>query len=401
MKIYLVGGAVRDSLLGLSIKDRDWLVVHSTPEIMLKKGYKQVGKDFPVFLHPKTNEEYSLARIEHKCNYGYHGFNTYYSPNITLEEDLSRRDLTINAIAKDQYGKYIDPYNGKRDIKLRILRHVSSSFIEDPLRILRVARFSASLAHLGFKIDSNTMSLMKNIVHSQELIYLTKERIWKEIEKALMTKNPHVFFMNLKYCNALSFIFPEFNHLYKKFFLFHNKKVNVAEYTLLSLEKISRKTLDIDVRFAVLFKYFGNYFLLHNNSNNKKNNLLVINLFKCLKIPNRFKFLSLIIFKFYSFFSKLHLRSSKDIVFFLNSIRAWKDITVIKKIICFIDVENYKYSKKYGYFYRPDIFLKNIISITENITIKSIKSNNFYGIQIKNELDRLRILAIEKWRSSL
>ncbi|QTM69410.1 tRNA CCA-pyrophosphorylase, partial [Buchnera aphidicola (Hormaphis cornu)] len=209
MKIYLVGGAIRNKLLKLPVIDKDWVVVGSTPEFLLKKKYRQVGKDFPVFLHPQTYEEYALARKERKSGKGYNGFQIDFGSNITLREDLIRRDLTINAIAQDCYGKYIDPFNGLNDIKLRVLRHISSAFSEDPLRVLRVARFSASFFHLGFIIAKKTMKLMSDIVKSKELLYLDVQRIWKETEKAMQTNHPHIFFQVLNCCNALSILFPE------------------------------------------------------------------------------------------------------------------------------------------------------------------------------------------------
>jgi len=222
MKIYLVGGAVRDGLLNLPIKDRDWVVVGGTKEILLEKKFQQVGKDFPVFLHPKTHEEYALARKERKCGHGHTDFYTEFNSNVTLEEDLIRRDLTINAIAQDEHGNYIDPFQGRKDLKFRLLRHISSSFSEDPLRVLRTARFAASLMHLGFQIDKETMVLMCKMVKKNDLLHLTKNRIWNETEKAFKTSNPHVYFQVLHACKALNSIFPEIGLLYdeRKIFFF-------------------------------------------------------------------------------------------------------------------------------------------------------------------------------------
>jgi len=194
LKVFLVGGAVRDELLGLPCTERDWVVIGSTESDMLALGFKKVGKDFPVFIHPKSAEEYALARTERKTAKGYYGFKCDFSPNITLEEDLLRRDLTINAIAKDTNGKIIDPFGGQNDLKNRVLRHVSPAFIEDPIRVLRVARFAAKFANFGFSIAPETIELMRIIVDNQELNYVTAERVWKEIEKALITNNPQEFF---------------------------------------------------------------------------------------------------------------------------------------------------------------------------------------------------------------
>ena len=209
MKIYLVGGAVRDKILGIPVNDKDYLVVGSTPEEMIKLGYKPIGKDFPVFLHPDTKEEYALARTEKKVGKGYHGFKFYTSPDVTLEEDLRRRDITINAIAEDDDGNIFDPFNGKADIKNKIIRHVSDAFIEDPLRVLRVARFAA--LDNEFKIQAETLTLMKKIVLSGELKALSVERVVAEVQKGLGGGNPDIMIYYLCECGALNEVFPGLN----------------------------------------------------------------------------------------------------------------------------------------------------------------------------------------------
>ncbi|GAA0223447.1 tRNA nucleotidyltransferase [Marinomonas primoryensis] len=209
-QVYLVGGAVRDALLGLPVVDHDWVVTGATPEYLEQKGYQQVGKQFPVFLHPRSKEEYALARKEKKQGEGYTGFICDFAPDIRLEEDLERRDLTINAIAQDQDGNLIDPFNGQQDLHNRIFRHVSDAFVEDPLRVLRVARFAARFHHFDFTIAPETLSLMKTISASGELSALSAERIWKELEKALNTQHADVFFTVLKEANALDKLFPGF-----------------------------------------------------------------------------------------------------------------------------------------------------------------------------------------------
>ena len=211
MEVYLVGGAVRDELLGLPVTERDWVVIGASPEDMEAKGYKPVGKDFPVFLHPESKEEYALARTERKQGRGYKGFEIHTSPDVTLEEDLLRRDLTINAMAKNDAGEIIDPYGGQQDLENKILRHVSDAFSEDPLRVLRVARFAAKLHSLGFKIEHETLLLMRQIVTSRELLELTLERIWQETSKALLTDSPGEYFEVLKNSNALAQVFPNIN----------------------------------------------------------------------------------------------------------------------------------------------------------------------------------------------
>ncbi len=207
MDVYLVGGAVRDALLGLPVNDRDWVVVGSTPEAMMKLGYQPVGKDFPVFLHPETNEEYALARTERKTGQGYTGFTCYAAPDVTLEDDLKRRDLTINAIAQTTKGTLIDPYHGQQDLAARCLRHISPAFVEDPLRVLRVARFAASFAQQGFTIADETKALMLEMVRQGELDTLTAERVWQEVERALNTTAPEIFFTALQDCGALGVLF--------------------------------------------------------------------------------------------------------------------------------------------------------------------------------------------------
>lgn len=209
MQIYLVGGAVRDKLLGLQVKDRDWVVVGATPEQMLGKGFKQVGADFPVFLHPKTGEEYALARTERKQGRGYHGFTVYSAPDVTLEEDLKRRDLTINAMAETEDGQLVDPFHGHADLEQKTLRHVSEAFAEDPLRILRTARFAARLQPLGFTVCQQTMALMRAMVSSNELADLAPERVWQEVQRALHEQAPGVFFDVLRELGALDQLIPE------------------------------------------------------------------------------------------------------------------------------------------------------------------------------------------------
>ncbi|OGT59440.1 MAG: hypothetical protein A3F43_00695 [Gammaproteobacteria bacterium RIFCSPHIGHO2_12_FULL_42_10] len=208
MKVYLVGGAVRDKLLGLPVRERDWVVVGATEKEMKKQGYHRVGKEFPVFLHPRTKEEYALARMERKVKPGYQGFTFDISPIVTLADDLIRRDLTINAMAETSEGELIDPYHGRADLEAKILRHTSPAFGEDPVRILRVARFLARYAHLGFHIAPETVTLMQEMVKKGEVDALVPERVWKEFERALKEKNPENFFMVLEECHALPRLFP-------------------------------------------------------------------------------------------------------------------------------------------------------------------------------------------------
>jgi tRNA nucleotidyltransferase (CCA-adding enzyme) len=214
MRIYLVGGAVRDKLLGKAVVDRDWVVVGATPDELRKLGYTPVGKDFPVFLHPDTREEYALARTERKSGRGYHGFAFDTDPSVTLEQDLERRDLTINAMAEDEGGGLVDPFGGRRDLNERILRHVSPAFAEDPVRVLRVARFAARYAPLGFRIAEETLELMRAMVADGEVDHLVAERVWAETRKALAEPKPSAYLRSLRACSALSLLFPEVDALY-------------------------------------------------------------------------------------------------------------------------------------------------------------------------------------------
>ncbi|MFB4392388.1 MULTISPECIES: multifunctional CCA addition/repair protein [unclassified Pseudomonas] len=245
MQIYKVGGAVRDRLLGRPVSDIDWLVVGATVEQMQAQGFRPVGADFPVFIHPKSGEEYALARTERKSGRGYGGFTFHASPEVTLEEDLIRRDLTINAMAEDEHGNLCDPYGGQADLEQRVLRHVSPAFAEDPLRVLRVARFAARYAPLGFRVAEETLALMRQISTSGELQALTAERSWKEIERALMEDQPQVFIEVLRDCDALHTLMPELDAL-----------CNVAQQAdtppLAALEQAARHHLPLHVRWACL-----------------------------------------------------------------------------------------------------------------------------------------------------
>ena len=214
MRIYLVGGAVRDKLLGRPVIDHDHVVVGARPEELIALGYKPVGKDFPVFLHPQTSEEYALARTERKTGRGYHGFAFHADPGVTLEQDLARRDLTINAIAQDEQGRLVDPYGGARDIEQRVLRHVSPAFVEDPVRLLRVARFAARFAPLGFTVAAETMALLQQMVRNGEVDHLVPERVWAETRKALGEAQPSAFLRVLREAGALAVLFPEIDALY-------------------------------------------------------------------------------------------------------------------------------------------------------------------------------------------
>ncbi|WP_323164671.1 multifunctional CCA addition/repair protein [Pseudomonas atacamensis] len=258
MQVYKVGGAVRDRLLGLPVTDVDRVVVGASTEEMLAKGFRPVGADFPVFLHPKTGEEYALARTERKSGRGYGGFTFYASPEVTLEEDLIRRDLTINAMAEDDQLNLTDPYHGQRDLEARILRHVSPAFAEDPLRVLRVARFAARYAGLGFTVADETMDLMRQLSESGELQALTAERSWKEISRALMEDHPQVFIQVLRDCGALKELMPEVDALFGvPQPETHHPEIDTGLHTLSVLEQSSLHKQPLTVRWACLLHDLG------------------------------------------------------------------------------------------------------------------------------------------------
>lgn len=258
MKTYLVGGAVRDKLLGRPVTERDWVVVGASPAQMQAQGYTAVGKDFPVFLHPVTKEEYALARTERKTGKGYTGFSFYCGEEVTLEEDLIRRDLTINAMAEDDQGNIIDPYGGRSDLQHKLLRHVSPAFAEDPVRILRIARFAARYHQYGFRVADETIALMRSMVSHGEADHLVAERIWKETERALAEPNPEIFIQVLRDCHALARLFPELDALFgvPQTATYH-PEIDTGLHTLMSLQQAVKLTADTCIRFATLLHDLG------------------------------------------------------------------------------------------------------------------------------------------------
>ena len=258
MQIYKVGGAVRDRLLNRPVHEVDWVVVGGSAEEMLAQGFRPVGADFPVFLHPQTGEEYALARTERKSGHGYGGFTFFAAPEVTLEEDLQRRDLTINAIAEDDQGRLIDPYNGQQDLAARLLRHVAPAFAEDPLRVLRVARFAARYAPLGFRVAEETMQLMQQLAASGELLTLTAERSWKEISRALMEPRPDIFIQVLHDCGALQVILPEVACLFGiPQPPAHHPEIDTGEHVLAVLRQCAQTNQPLSVRWACLLHDVG------------------------------------------------------------------------------------------------------------------------------------------------
>ena len=258
MKIYRVGGCVRDHLLKLPVSDIDWVVTGASAEAMLELGYKPIGKDFPVFLHPETKQEYALARSERKTAPGYHGFEFDTDPTISIEQDLLRRDLTINAMAENEDGELIDPYHGQNDLEARILRHVSESFSEDPVRVLRVARFAARYHHLGFKLASETAELIQQMGESGELDSLVAERVWYEMSRALGEPHPEVFFQTLRDCRVLGRLFAEIDALFgvPQTTKYH-PEIDTGVHLMMALQKSAELDLDNETRFAVLMHDLG------------------------------------------------------------------------------------------------------------------------------------------------
>lgn len=300
--IYLVGGAVRDKQLGISIYDKDWLVLGHTPQDMAEQDFIPVGSDFPVFIHPSSGEEYALARTERKTAVGYQGFEFNTSPDITLEEDLLRRDLTINAMAEDHNGKLHDPYGGLKDLQDKLLRHVSPAFIEDPVRILRVARFAAKL---GFTVADETIQLMQKMVDNGEVDALTPERVWLEAEKALNTQQPSAFFKVLRQCGALAKVFPEIDNLYgvPQTAKYH-PEIDSGVHTLMVLDQATKLSSYPVVRFAALVHDLGKANtpkdVLPSHTGHEKRGLpLIKQLVQRLRIPKKYHGLSLAVAEYH------------------------------------------------------------------------------------------------------
>jgi tRNA nucleotidyltransferase (CCA-adding enzyme) len=323
MQTYIVGGAVRDELLGYPIKDKDYVVVGSTPEQMVAAGFRPVGKDFPVFLHPKTHAEYALARTERKTAKGYKGFVVHASPEITLEQDLARRDLTVNAIAKNEAGELVDPFRGIDDIKSKTLRHVSDAFVEDPVRILRIARFSARLA--DFNIAPETLSLMQQMVEAGEVDALVAERVWQELAKGLMEEKPARMFEVLRSCGALKRIIPELDKLWgvpqpPQ----HHPEVDTGVHVMMVLDYAAQQAFSLPVRFAALMHDLGKgttpkEMLPRHIGHEERGVHLVKEVCKRLRVPNDCKELAVMVAKFHGkLYQSLDMRPSTLLEFLIQ-----------------------------------------------------------------------------------
>jgi tRNA nucleotidyltransferase (CCA-adding enzyme) len=331
MQIYSVGGAVRDELLGLTVKDKDYVVVGATLQTMLDAGYRPVGKDFPVFLHPKTHDEYALARTERKTGAGYKGFVIHASPEVTLEEDLARRDFTINAIAKGAEGKLIDPFNGQADIQAKVLRHVSSAFAEDPVRILRAARFSARFAE--FTIASETMTLMRQMVQNGEVDALVPERVWQELSKGLMEQKPSRMFEVLRACGALQKILPELDKLWgvpqpPQ----HHPEIDTGVHVMMVIDYAAKQNFNLPIRFAALTHDLGKGttpvdILPRHIGHEIRSVDLLNNLAKRLRVPNDCKDLAQIVAKFHGKLHQVLKMKPSTLVEFLTELDAFRQPT--------------------------------------------------------------------------
>ena len=363
MKIYLVGGAVRDKLLGLPVNEKDWVVVGATPEMMIRKGFKPVGKAFPVFLHPETHEEYALARTERKIAKGYKGFTFHVAPDVALEDDLKRRDLTINAIAETPEGKLVDPYGGQQDLKNKILHHVSSAFQEDPVRILRVARLATKFPE--FSIHPDTLALMKKMVQSGEVNALIPERVWREWVRALDNKKPTRFFEILNNCDALSILFPE---------------ICLDAKGITALTLITNKTSSRVIRFAAL---------LYNLSSE-----IIQSLARRYHLPNEYTELALLTARFWSFYAKSDKMNENELLNFIirtDALRRCQRFEQFLFVCNSIDsIITPHHNKR----------IKRIIEAIKSVDIKPLQKKGLKGEAFAKVLEKLRLEAIHAAISS-
>ncbi len=401
MEIYLVGGAVRDALLNVPVKDRDWVVVGAHPQQMLDAGYTQVGQDFPVFLHPKTKEEHALARTERKAGSGYTGFEVYAAPDVTLEEDLIRRDLTINAIAQDQAGTLYDPFNGIQDLENRQLRHVSSAFSEDPLRVLRVARFAARYKSLGFHIAPETLSLMTVMAASGELKTLTAERVWQEWHNALSSAHPEVFIEVLRMCGALHVVIPEINALFGlPQSSQHHPEVDCGIHTLLVAQQAAKLTSDLSIRFAAQLHDIGKALtasedLPHHPNHEKSGVLAVKQLCGRLKVPNDYRDLAVIVCQEHTQVHRALSLTSKEIIDLFDRIDAWRKPQRVDQLVTASHADS---KGRLGFEdtpYPQADFLHNCFTASQKVAVKPIVDAGFKGAEIRAQLTQQRISAVE------
>ncbi|KJY82163.1 2', 3'-cyclic nucleotide 2'-phosphodiesterase [Vibrio galatheae] len=402
MQRYLVGGAVRDQLLNIEVYDKDWVVVGSTPEELLQNGFIAVGKDFPVFLHPDSKEEHALARTERKIGSGYTGFDCYFAADVTLEEDLLRRDLTINAMAQAPNGEIVDPFNGQQDLKDRVLRHVSAAFTEDPLRVLRVARFAAKLNHLGFTVADDTLALMRQIARSGELEHLTAERVWQEWHKSLSTQDPQVFISVLKDCDALHIVLPELDALFgvpqpEKW----HPEIDTGIHTLMVAKQAALLSESLPVRFASQVHDLGKGITPQSEWPSHKMHChtglkLIQSLCSRVKVPNEFRDLALLVCEQHSNIHRAAELKPETKLKVLNKFDVWRKPERLKDILtcCMAD------SRGRTDFETIDYPQKDIFELAYQaalaVNVQDIINDGFKGAEIKAELERQRVSAIAK-----
>ncbi|WP_094752651.1 multifunctional CCA addition/repair protein [Psychromonas sp. CD1] len=405
MQFFLVGGALRDRLLHLNIKDRDHVVINATPKMLLDLGYKQVGKDFPVFLHPKTGEEYALARTERKNGQGYHGFECYAGQDVSLVEDLQRRDLTINAMACSTDGYIIDPYKGQEDLKNKILRHVSPAFSEDPLRVLRVARFAARFYHLGFKIAPETLLLMRKLSISGELTHLRAERIWQETDKALASDDPQIYFSILRECGALNILFPEIARLFgipgpKRW----HPEIDTGIHTLMVLKQATKLSNDNAFRFACLVHDLGKALTLQelwpSHKGHGELGLKIINsLCTRLKIPNEYRELALLVSQHHTFIHKAPQLEAHNLLNIMDKCDAWRKPSRFLQMLecCIADAKGRLGFEQTEYPSADHVWQAFLVA--QKVNVQDILAQGFKGKEIKEALLIARIKAVEKHRN--
>lgn len=400
MKIYLVGGAVRDALLGLKVRERDWVVVGATPEQMVTAGYRPVGKDFPVFLHPQTQEEYALARTERKTAQGYHGFSFYTGPEVTLEDDLVRRDLTVNAIAQADDGCLIDPYNGQRDITDKILRHVSPAFAEDPVRILRIARFHCRFAGLGFRVADETLELMRNMVAAGEVDALVPERVWKETARALMHDTPSVFFQTLRACGALARIMPELDALFgvPQPVKYH-PEVDAGIHTLMSVDIAAGINAPLTVRVAALLHDLGKAAtpqaeLPSHRMHDMRGLPLVKQFCERLRVPNDCRDLALIVTRDHLNVHRAAELRPGTMLDVLERMQALRRPEIFEQALsaCLCDVRGRKGFETREYDSLR--VLRDAAAVANSVQARDVVADGYTGAAVGEELNKRRLQAM-------
>ncbi len=377
MQVYLVGGAVRDALLNRKVVERDYVVVGATPEEMLSQGFTQVGKDFPVFLHPKTQEEYALARTERKSGTGYTGFVCDASSSVTLEEDLLRRDLTVNAIAQDNLGNLIDPYGGKKDLENRLLRHVSEAFSEDPLRVFRVARFATRYAYLGFTIANETMALMQNMAQSGELSTLSAERVWQETKRSLLEKTPHVFFTVLHQAHGLNDWFTELER--------HLDTALETLKTSVALEKAENESVVKDTGSETA-RLITRFTALLTHLNEEESKLLCSR----LKVQNQVSEIVNLACKFKGFLLNAQ-NSPADLLALFNGCDAWRREERFTLLLSAF--APYAHNKGVDWQLQRKR-IENALEAANQVNVQDIIATGVKGPEIKDALNRAKLSAI-------